>query len=196
MLLLIDNYDSFTYNLYQYFSEFCEVEVIRNDDTFLLNGRLTQYEAIILSPGPGKPSEAGYTKKVIEAYFDKLPFLGICLGHQALAEFFGGKVSHAREIKHGKVSLVAHDKNYLFKNLDSPTPVMRYHSLMVLKENFPEVLEICAESIDDGSIQGFYHKSLPIFGVQFHPESIGTKAGKQMILNFLKIIAKKSKINV
>lgn len=193
MLLLIDNYDSFTYNLYQYFSEFCEVEVIKNDDKALIERDLSRYEALVLSPGPGKPSEAGLMPEVIRRYYNKLPIFGICLGHQALIEFFGGKIVHASQVRHGKVSLISHEGTDLFEGVASPCPVMRYHSLMADKEGFPLELEITAMSLDDGSIQGFRHKTLALYGVQFHPESIGTDMGKMMVRNFLKTLNKENK---
>lgn len=195
MLLLVDNYDSFTYNLYQYFSEFCSIEIIKNDDRALIERELTDYDALILSPGPGQPSKAGFMPEVIKAYHDKLPILGVCLGHQALIEHFGGKIVHADRVRHGKVSMIAHNQTGLFNDLPSPTSVMRYHSLVADKLSFPKDLMITAKSLDDDSIQGFCHKILPLYGVQFHPESIGTKLGKQMVANFLRIIHKKRKIN-
>ena len=188
MVLLIDNYDSFTYNLYQYFSVFVDIVVVKNDDSNLLTEDLTKYEALILSPGPGKPSDAGFMPKVIEKYYDKMPIFGICLGHQALIEFFGGKIVLAPEVKHGKISMVKHSENNLFLNFSNPIEVMRYHSLVAEKAHFPKTLQIEAESLEDETIQAFKHINLPIFGVQFHPESIGTEKGKEIIQNFLRNI--------
>lgn len=189
MILLIDNYDSFTYNLYQYISELgVEVKVVRNDQISLEEIEALAPEAIVLSPGPGTPKEAGICIEVVKAFEHKLPILGICLGHQAIGEAYGAKVSHAKQIKHGKTSLITHHQAELFQGLPKEIEVMRYHSLVILKDTLPDCLTVTATSIDDHEIMAIKHHVLPIYGMQFHPESIGTTEGKQLLANFLTTI--------
>lgn len=187
MILLIDNYDSFTYNLYQYVAELgYEVKVIRNDEIPVEEiGKLNPTH-IILSPGPGTPKEAGMTLDVIKMYKGKIPLLGVCLGHQSIGEAFGGDVVHAPVLMHGKTSMIFHNGEGVFLNLPSPYRATRYHSLIVKEETLPAELEITART-EDGLIMGLKHKTLNIHGVQFHPESILTEHGKPLLRNFLEI---------
>ncbi|WP_423188390.1 anthranilate synthase component II [Alkalibacterium sp. f15] len=191
MILLIDNYDSFTYNLYQYLGE-CgeEVKVVRNDALTIADVRALNPKAIVLSPGPGTPSQAGICVDLVKELHEEVPILGICLGHQAIGEAFGGTVGHADEVKHGKTARVLHHQADLFKGLKVEIEVMRYHSLVILKDTLPACLTITATSITDGEIMAVKHNAYPIYGLQFHPESIGTSDGKQMIENFLETISK------
>ncbi|RKQ33207.1 anthranilate synthase component II [Oceanobacillus halophilus] len=183
MILLIDNYDSFTYNLYQYFSEEgIDVKVVRNDVITIKAIELLNPDAIVISPGPGLPEHAGICIEVIQHFYKKIPIFGICLGHQAIAEALGGTLRHAKEIKHGKTSLITHNGQGVFQYLPNPLEVMRYHSIVV--EDVPEQLEVTANSIKDDEIMAIKHKQYPVYGVQFHPESIGTVTGKQIIHNF------------
>ncbi|WP_068676267.1 aminodeoxychorismate/anthranilate synthase component II [Oceanobacillus sp. Castelsardo] len=189
MILLIDNYDSFTYNLYQYFSEAdVEVIVVRNDVITVLEIEKMNPEAIIISPGPGLPKQAGNCLEIIQHFYKLIPILGICLGHQAITEAFGGSLRTAKEIKHGKTSLITHNGNGIFNQLPNPLEVMRYHSYV--SHELSDELELVSVSIEDDEIMAIKHKEYPVFGVQFHPESIGTKTGKSMILNFLEEIQK------
>lgn len=191
MILLIDNYDSFTYNLYQYLGECGEdVTVVRNDAITVDEIRVLNPEAIVLSPGPGTPGAAGICVDIVKELQAEFPILGICLGHQAIGEAFGGTVSHADVVKHGKTAQVLHHQADLFKGLEEEIEVMRYHSLVILKETLPECLTVTATSITDGEIMAVKHTFFPIYGVQFHPESIGTHDGKQMIQNFLDTISR------
>lgn len=191
MILLIDNYDSFTYNLYQYLGE-CgeEVKVVRNDAITVEEIRELNPKAVVLSPGPGTPAEAGICVELVKQLHSELPILGICLGHQAIGEAFGGTVGHADEVKHGKTAQVLHHQADLFEGLKAKVEVMRYHSLVILKNTLPACLNITATSITDGEIMAVKHDTYPIYGVQFHPESIGTLDGRQMIQNFLNTIEK------
>lgn len=191
MILLIDNYDSFTYNLYQYLGE-CgeEVKVVRNDAITVEEIRELNPRAVVLSPGPGAPVEAGICIDLVKELHSELPILGICLGHQAIGEAFGGTVGHADEVKHGKTAQVLHHQADLFEGLKAKVEVMRYHSLVILKNTLPTCLKITATSITDGEIMAVKHDTYPIYGVQFHPESIGTHDGRQMIQNFLDTIKK------
>ena len=185
MLLLIDNYDSFTYNLYQYLSELgSEVVVRRNDQVTLEEIDQLQPERIVISPGPGDPDDAGVSVEVIQRFGDRIPLLGVCLGHQCIGQAFGGKVVHAGELVHGKSSVVYHEGKSVFRALPSPFEAIRYHSLVVERESLPECLEITAET-QSGLIMGLRHRELPIHGVQFHPESIRTVVGKDLLSNFL-----------
>ena len=185
MLLLIDNYDSFTYNLYQYLSEMgVQVQVTRNDNITLENIERLAPERIVISPGPGRPENAGISNEVIRHFGGKVPILGVCLGHQCIAQAYGGTVDHAGEIKHGKTSFVYHDGKSIFKEIPNPFAAVRYHSLAVKKEGLPECLEVSART-DNGIIMGLRHKKYAVEGVQFHPESIMTKAGKDLLRNFL-----------
>jgi anthranilate synthase/aminodeoxychorismate synthase-like glutamine amidotransferase len=185
MLLLIDNYDSFTYNLYQYLSEMgVQVQVTRNDSITLENIERLAPERIVISPGPGRPENAGISNEVIKHFGGKVPILGVCLGHQCIAQVYGGTVDHAGEIKHGKTSFVYHDGKSIFKEIPNPFAAVRYHSLAVKKEGLPECLEVSART-DNGIIMGLRHKKYAVEGVQFHPESIMTKSGKDLLRNFL-----------
>lgn len=195
MILLLDNYDSFTYNLYQYFCELGEeVKVFRNDRITVDEIRRLKPEAIVLSPGPGVPENAGISIETVKTFYRQIPLIGVCLGHQAIAAAFGAGITKAKEIKHGKTSLVRHDGKGIFGGLPDPVEVMRYHSLVMDRTKIPEVLEVVAESLDDGEIMAIQHQSAPCFGVQFHPESIGTETGKQMLENFLREIRKDEKV--
>ena len=190
MLLMIDNYDSFTYNLVQYFGELGQaVKVIRNDDLSVSDIAALKPERIVISPGPCTPNEAGVSLEVLEKLSGSVPILGVCLGHQSLGQAFGGKVIRAKTIMHGKTSLMHHKGQGVFSNLPSPFEATRYHSLVVEKESLPDCLEITAWTENaDGSfdeIMGLRHKTLPLQGVQFHPESILTQHGHAMLKNFL-----------
>ena len=190
MLLMIDNYDSFTYNLVQYFGELGQaVKVIRNDDLSVSDIAALRPERIVISPGPCTPNEAGVSLEVLEKLSGSVPILGVCLGHQSLGQAFGGKVIRAKTIMHGKTSLMHHKGQGVFSNLPSPFEATRYHSLVVEKESLPDCLEITAWTENaDGSfdeIMGLRHKTLPVQGVQFHPESILTQHGHAMLKNFL-----------
>jgi anthranilate synthase/aminodeoxychorismate synthase-like glutamine amidotransferase len=185
MLLLIDNYDSFTYNLYQYLGELgATVEVVRNDAVTLEDIEEMKPERIIISPGPGDPDDAGISKDVIRRFAGRMPIFGVCLGHQCIGEVFGGVVAGAGEILHGKVSRITHDGKGVFAGLSSPIEATRYHSLAIVPDTVPEVLEISARS-EGGIIMGVRHRTLPIEGVQFHPESILTPDGHAILRNFL-----------
>ena len=185
MLLLIDNYDSFTYNLFQYLSELGQdVWVVRNDQTSLAKIEAKSPKYIVISPGPGTPAQAGISNDVIRHFGGRVPILGVCLGHQCLGYTFGGKVDRASEIKHGKSSLIHHDGRGLFQGLPNPFSAIRYHSLVVLEDSLPDCLEVSARS-ENGLIMGLRHRQLPIEGVQFHPESIMTEVGKDILRNFL-----------
>jgi anthranilate synthase/aminodeoxychorismate synthase-like glutamine amidotransferase len=185
MLLLIDNYDSFTYNLYQYLCELGEeVEVYRNDKITLEDVDAMAPQRIVISPGPGTPAEAGISVETVRRFAGKLPLLGVCLGHQCIGEAFGGVVAGAGEIKHGKMSQVSHDGKGVFAGLPNPFAAVRYHSLAIEPETLPEVLDVTARS-ESGVIMGVRHKEYALEGVQFHPESILTKPGKQLLANFL-----------
>ena len=191
MILLIDNYDSFTYNLYQYLCELgADVLVVRNDQTTLEEIADSAPERIVVSPGPCTPEQAGISNDVIRRFGPTTPTLGVCLGHQCVGYSFGGTVAGAGEIMHGKMSLVHHDGRGLFKGLESPFEAIRYHSLAVYREGLPEELEVTAWT-DSGLIMGVRHKEHPIEGIQFHPESIMTKVGKDILRNFLDVPAAK-----
>jgi anthranilate synthase component 2 len=190
MLVMIDNYDSFTYNLVQYLGELGEeVRVFRNDETTIDEIRDIKPLRIVLSPGPCTPSEAGISMAVIEAFTGQLPILGVCLGHQALGQVFGGKIVHAGKIMHGKTSMIHHKGAGVFKGLDNPFEATRYHSLVIEKASVPDCLEIIAwsetENGEFDEIMGVRHKDYPVQGVQFHPESILTQHGHQLLKNFL-----------
>ena len=188
MLLVIDNYDSFTYNLVQYLGELgAEMEVRRNDEVTLeeIENQIKP-EKILISPGPGTPNDAGISLKVLEAFGDKLPILGVCLGHQAIGQIFGGKVIRAPEPVHGKPVEIQHDGKTIFADLENNFEAARYHSLIVESESLPDCLEISATS-PDGLIMALRHKTYKIEGVQFHPESILTSEGKKLLQNFLNL---------
>ncbi|MBD9680358.1 aminodeoxychorismate/anthranilate synthase component II [Pseudomonas nitroreducens] len=191
MLLMIDNYDSFTYNLVQYFAELkADIHVIRNDELSVDEIAALNPERIVLSPGPCTPNEAGVSLEVIERFAGKLPLLGVCLGHQSIGQAFGGDVVRARQVMHGKVSPVFHKDLGVFAGLNNPLTQTRYHSLVVKRETLPDCLEITAwTALEDGSvdeIMGLRHKTLNVEGVQFHPESILSEQGHEMLANFLK----------
>ena len=185
MLLLLDNYDSFTYNIYQLFSDIgAQVEVVRSDKISIDGIHANGYRGIIISPGPGIPQDAGISEEVIRQLGGEIPILGICLGHQAIGEVFGGRVVRAREIVHGKASPIRHSGTGLYRDIPNPTEVARYHSLIIARENLPDVLDVTSQ-LDDGTIMGVRHKTLPIEGIQFHPESILTPEGRRMMQNYL-----------
>ena len=190
MLLMIDNYDSFTYNLVQYFGELgADVHVHRNDKITIEEIEALNPEKIVISPGPCTPNEAGVSLEVIKHFAGKKPILGVCLGHQSIGQAFGGEIVHAGEIMHGKTSPIYHNDTSVFKGLNNPVIATRYHSLVINKNSLPDCFEITAwTQNDDGSmdeIMGIKHKSLPIEGVQFHPESILTEQGHELLKNFL-----------
>ena len=185
MLLLIDNYDSFTFNLYQYLSELgAQVEVHRNDEISVEDCLAMGAGQIVISPGPCTPREAGISIELVKAAAGQLPLLGVCLGHQALGEAFGATVNYAGEILHGKTSMIEHDGEGVFAGLPNPFEGIRYHSLAIDPDTVPDELEVTARS-DSGVIMGVRHKTLPLEGIQFHPESIMTKTGHQLLANFL-----------
>ena len=185
MILMIDNYDSFTWNLVQYFGELgADVKVVLNDEVTVDDIAAIKPEKIVISPGPCSPNEAGISLAAISAFAGKLPILGVCLGHQALGQAFGGKVVHAKTLMHGKTSPVMHTGKGVFAELPSPFTATRYHSLAVERASLPDCLEVTA-STEDGEIMGLKHKTLDVEGVQFHPESILTEHGHQMLKNFL-----------
>ena len=187
MLLMIDNYDSFTYNLVQYFGELGQdVRVYRNDQITLEEIDMFNPDHICISPGPCAPAQAGVSIDVIKRYAGVKPLLGVCLGHQAIGAAFGGKIIRAKEIMHGKVSQVTHTNSDVFKNIPSPFTVIRYHSLAIERSSLPDCLEITAQTAD-GEIMGVRHKNLAVYGVQFHPESILTEHGHAMLKNFLEM---------
>ncbi len=185
MLLLIDNYDSFTYNLFQYLSELGEeVMVVRNDKTTLDEIDRMKPQRIVISPGPSTPLRAGISNDVIRHFGSRLPILGVCLGHQCIGYSYGGSFGQAREIMHGKSSLIYHNSQGVLAGLPNPFSAIRYHSLMVQRERLPDCLEITAWT-DDGTIMGLRHRQHPVEGVQFHPESFMTEVGKDVLKNFL-----------
>jgi len=185
MLLMIDNYDSFTYNLVQYFGELgAQVKVYRNDEITLEQIALMKPEQLVISPGPCTPAEAGISVPAIREFAGKIPLLGVCLGHQSIGAAFGGKVVHAKRLMHGKTSPVHHEDVGVFKGLPNPVTCTRYHSLAIERESLPDCLEVTAWT-DDGEIMGVRHKTLAVEGVQFHPESILTEHGHAMLKNFL-----------
>ncbi len=186
MLLMIDNYDSFTYNLVQYFGELgAEVQVFRNDEITVDEVAKLAPERIVISPGPCTPNEAGISVPLIKQFAGKVPILGVCLGHQSIGQAFGGKIIHAKQLMHGKTSMIQHKDVGVFHGLPNPFRATRYHSLVIERETLPDCLEITAWT-DDGEIMGVRHKTLAVEGVQFHPESILTEHGHAMLANFLK----------
>jgi anthranilate synthase/aminodeoxychorismate synthase-like glutamine amidotransferase len=187
MILVLDNYDSFTYNLVQYFGELgADLHVVRNNCITVTEIEKLGPEKIVVSPGPCTPSEAGISNEVIKTFGQRLPVLGVCLGHQCIGEVYGGDVVRADRLMHGKTSPILHTGKSVFKNLPSPFEATRYHSLIVKRETLPDVLEITAETAE-GEIMGLQHKTLPVHGVQFHPESILTTEGKHLLKNFLNL---------
>jgi anthranilate synthase/aminodeoxychorismate synthase-like glutamine amidotransferase len=190
MILMIDNYDSFTYNLYQYLCQIgADIKVVRNDAVDLADLDTWDIDAIVISPGPGVPETAGISVSVIKHYSGKVPILGVCLGHQAIGYAFGGKVVSAKRLMHGKTSTITADGKSIFEGIDKPFQAMRYHSLVVSRDGLPDCLEITAES-EDGEIMGLRHRSHPTEGIQFHPESIMTPVGKRLLRNFIKNLKK------
>ena len=188
MILIIDNYDSFTFNLVQYAGEVNpNIRVIRNDQCTIDDLRKMPIKRIIISPGPGRPENAGISIDVIKAFYDKVPILGVCLGHQAIGEAFGATTIHAKEIMHGKVSDIYHDESILFNNISTPFKATRYHSLIINKTKFPKKELTITAKLKNGVIMAVQHNYYPVYGIQFHPESILTKDGKQIIQNFLSI---------
>jgi anthranilate synthase component 2 len=186
MLLMLDNYDSFTYNLVQYFGELGEdVRVYRNDEITLEEIAKLKPARIVVSPGPCSPAEAGISVPLIKEFAGKIPLLGVCLGHQSIGAAFGGDIVHAKQLMHGKTSPVHHNNVGVFKGLPNPLTVTRYHSLAIKRETLPDCLEVTAWT-DDGEIMGVRHKTLDVEGVQFHPESILTERGHDLLRNFLK----------
>jgi anthranilate synthase/aminodeoxychorismate synthase-like glutamine amidotransferase len=189
MLLMIDNYDSFTYNLVQYLGELGEkVDVRRNDQVTVAQIEALKPKRILISPGPCTPSDAGISIELVQHFAGKVPILGVCLGHQAIGEAFGGKIVRATNLMHGKTSAIQHDGRSVFRDLPSPLTATRYHSLIVSRESLPPELEISAHTRDAGDghvIMGLRHRRYPVEGVQFHPESVLTEHGKQLLTNFL-----------
>ena len=187
MLLVIDNYDSFTYNLVQYFGELgADVLVRRNDEITVAEAAALKPDRICVSPGPCTPTEAGISCDVIKELGGKLPILGVCLGHQSIGQVYGGEVVRADQLMHGKTSMISHRGENVFAGLPDPFEATRYHSLIVKRDTLPECLKVTAETAD-GVIMGLAHKELPVYGVQFHPESILTSEGKRLLKNFLEL---------
>jgi anthranilate synthase/aminodeoxychorismate synthase-like glutamine amidotransferase len=187
VVLVIDNYDSFTYNLVQYLGELGqELKVVRNDAMTVDQIAALKPERIVISPGPCTPKEAGISVDTIKRLAGNIPILGVCLGHQSIGEAFGGEVVRAERLMHGKTSMIRHDQRTIFRNLPNPFEATRYHSLIVRRETLPSCLEISAETAE-GEIMGLRHRTLPVEGVQFHPESILTRPGKDLLRNFLSL---------
>ena len=191
MILLIDNYDSFSYNLYQLIGSVeSDIKVIRNDDCTVEEIEKVKPEALILSPGPGRPEDAGVCIEAIKYFAGKIPILGVCLGHQAICEAFGGTVSYAKELMHGKQKMIYQTgENKIFAGMENAFPAARYHSLAALKETLPPELKVTAQS-EDGEVMAVEHREYPVYGLQFHPESVMTPDGRKMIENFMKEIKK------
>ena len=196
MIVMIDNYDSFTYNLVQYIEALgAPVRVFRNDVVSLSAIDVIGPAGIVISPGPGRPEAAGKTLSVVKEYSGRIPILGVCLGHQAIAAAFGGEVVSSKKLMHGKTSMITSDGKALFQGISKPFKAMRYHSLAVSKEKLPECFKISAQS-EDGEIMGIRHEKHPTEGIQFHPESIMTPVGKRLLRNFLNIAVKENTNNV
>ena len=187
MILMIDNYDSFTYNLVQYLGALGqEIKVFRNDKITLSRIQKIKPQRIVISPGPGRPEDAGISCGVIKEFAGKIPILGVCLGHQCLGFVYGGRIINAKRLMHGKTSLIYHNQKTIFKGISNPFEATRYHSLLVERKSLPDCLENIAWT-KESEIMGLKHKKFPLWGVQFHPESILTKAGKDILANFLKL---------
>ena len=187
MLLVLDNYDSFTYNLVQYLCELgADIEVFRNDEIDVAQLRKLSPQAIVLSPGPGRPENAGNMNEIIREFAQDLPILGVCLGHQAIAQVHGGRITYAPTLMHGKTSEISHDGSTLFKSIESPFTATRYHSLTVERASIPDTFNVTAWTGE--VVMGIEHKTLPLFGLQFHPESILTVAGKRILSNFIGVL--------
>jgi len=188
MILMIDNYDSFTYNLVQYFGVLkADVKVYRNDALSVEDIRKMKPKKIVISPGPGRPEDAGISVDIIKELGPNIPLLGVCLGHQGIGYAFGGKVINAKRLMHGKTSMIKHDGKGIFKGLPDPFEATRYHSLVIDSKHVPDCLIVTAKTTDDGEIMGVQHKTYPVFGVQFHPESILTRQGINILRNFLEL---------
>ncbi len=186
IVAVIDNYDSFTFNLVHYILHTgVDAEVFRNDKISIDDLKIFKPDAIVISPGPGRPEDAGISLEIVTHFSGTIPILGVCLGHQVIAQAFGGKIIHSRQIMHGKTSMVTSDGKHIFSGLNKPFSAMRYHSLAVCPKNIPDCLMVTAKT-DDGEIMGIRHKEYPIQGVQFHPESFMTTVGKRLIRNFIK----------
>ena len=189
MILVIDNYDSFTYNLVQGLGALgADLKVVRNDEIDIAGIHSLKPDAILFSPGPGNPDSAGITLDAIREFAGKVPLFGVCLGHQSIAQAFGGRIVHAKQLMHGKTSRIHHDGRGVFAGLEQDFPAMRYHSLAVERESLPDCFEISAET-EDGEIMGLRHKTFPIESVQYHPESIGTPEGMKQMRNFVQLVA-------
>jgi len=189
MILVIDNYDSFTYNLVQYLGELnAPMEIRRNDEVTLEQSRALKPDRILVSPGPCSPKESGLSNEIIRTFSKEIPVFGVCLGHQCIGHTFGAEVVVNYRMMHGKTSMIKHNGKDLFEGMPNPFPATRYHSLVIKRDTLPECLEITAET-EEGEIMGVRHKTLPIWGVQFHPESILTENGRQILKNFLKLRA-------
>ncbi len=187
MILMIDNYDSFTYNIVQYFGELgADLEVVRNDKISVAQIKDMSPERIVISPGPGRPEKAGVSVEIVKQFSGKIPILGVCLGHQTIGYAYGGKIVQAKKLMHGKTSLIYHNEKGVFKKLTNPFEATRYHSLIIDRKTLPDCLEITAWT-DDDEIMGIRHKKFLLCGVQFHPESILTKEGKALLNNFLSL---------
>ena len=188
MILMIDNYDSFTYNLVQYLGELGQaLKVVRNDKITISQIKKMKPSRIVISPGPGRPEDAGISCDVIRQFAGKVPILGVCLGHQCIGYVYGGKIVSAKSLMHGKTSLIYHNGKTIFKDIPSPFEATRYHSLVVQRKGLPAVLEIIAKTAKDSEIMALKHRAYPLWGVQFHPESILTRMGKNILSNFLNI---------
>ena len=188
MILMIDNYDSFTYNLVQYFGELkADMKVYRNDALTVAQVVSMKPKKIVISPGPGRPEDAGISVDIIKQLAGKIPILGVCLGHQGIGYAFGGKIINAKKLMHGKTSRIEHKDTDIFKGLSHPFEATRYHSLVIDLKSLPDCLEVTAWTTDDKEIMGVAHKTLPVWGVQFHPESILTVEGKKILSNFLRL---------
>lgn len=195
MIVLIDNYDSFTYNLYQLLGAYEEeIVVLRNDKVTIQELEEMKPKAIILSPGPGKPEDAGICIQVIQHFYKQIPILGICLGHQAIVSAFGGEIVRAEHIKHGKTSRVKHNGTSIFSYVTQPLTAMRYHSLVAAKQTIPKCFDVLATAMDDGEIMAVRHNYYPLFGLQFHPESIATEEGGKLIRAFLSNVKEEERV--